>query len=128
MATFHLEIISKEKVILKDEVDKLIVPSVKGSLCVLAHHEPYFVQLKKGTIRVEKKGKEEVFEIKKGYLKISSEKTTVVVEIIRNNQKTKKKKKSRKTQQLKAEVPLAVAASRKRKKRKLYYEQGIMIF
>ncbi|NDG49343.1 MAG: F0F1 ATP synthase subunit epsilon [Rhodospirillales bacterium] len=52
MATFQLELVSPEKLLLSRQVDMVIIPAAEGEMGVLPGHAPMIVALRGGAIRV----------------------------------------------------------------------------
>lgn len=75
MNTFHLEIVSPEGIIYKDDIEEALLPTPKGEIGILPHHIPLFTKLSEGEVRVKRTGKDISFAISGGFLEI--DKTTV---------------------------------------------------
>jgi F-type H+-transporting ATPase subunit epsilon len=58
MATFELELVSPEKLLLSRAVEMVIIPAAEGEMGVLAGHAPMIVALKGGVISVRDNGQE----------------------------------------------------------------------
>ena len=58
MATFLLELVSPEKLLLSRQVEMATLPGVEGEMGVLPGHSPMIVALKGGLIRVRENGSE----------------------------------------------------------------------
>ncbi len=56
MATFDLELVSPERLVLSRAVEMVILPAAEGEMGVLAGHAPMIVALRGGTIRVRDRG------------------------------------------------------------------------
>ncbi len=80
MNLFHLEIITQEKTLFKEEVESLYVSTIDGDITVLARHTPYVSVLKPGEIVIKKDGKEEPFTCTGGILEITPEKTVILAD------------------------------------------------
>ncbi len=52
--TFHFEITTPEKTVLKDEIDELIVPTPNGEIGILPNHVPLVSLVSPGEIRIKK--------------------------------------------------------------------------
>lgn len=52
MATFHVELVSPEKLLFAGEAESATVPSVDGEFTVLAAHAPLMAVLKPGVVRI----------------------------------------------------------------------------
>lgn len=51
--TFHLVIVSPDKIILETDATKITVPGVVQELAILPNHTPLYSELIKGTVKVE---------------------------------------------------------------------------
>ncbi len=58
MATFQLELVSPEKLLLSRAVEMVVIPAAEGEMGVLPGHSPMIVTLRGGTIRVTDGGRE----------------------------------------------------------------------
>ncbi|MGI6247122.1 MAG: F0F1 ATP synthase subunit epsilon [Pseudochelatococcus sp.] len=52
MATFHVELVSPEKLLFAGEAESATVPSVDGEMTVLAAHAPLMAVLKPGVVQI----------------------------------------------------------------------------
>lgn len=52
-STFHIVIVSPDRIILETDAIKAIVPGVLQELAILPNHTPLYSELVKGTVRVE---------------------------------------------------------------------------
>lgn len=50
--TFHLEIVTPERVAYSGEVVSLVAPGLEGQFGILAHHAPFIAALRPGAIKV----------------------------------------------------------------------------
>ncbi len=71
MKSFPIEIIIPDKVVLKTEVESVVLPGAEGQLGVLAGHEPSVVQLEAGIVRLKKGAVSTVYIISGGYAEIT---------------------------------------------------------
>ncbi len=65
-----LEIITPEKVVLKDEVDEVIVPTVTGEIAILPNHAELLTKINPGELVIKKNGKNQSFAILGGFLEV----------------------------------------------------------
>lgn len=76
----HTHIAQVNTVLFDGEAQSATVPAVDGEMTILPHHEPFITTLKEGTITVRPvNGPEQAFEIKKGVLEVSNNKTTILL-------------------------------------------------
>lgn len=81
--TFKISVLTQEKVHLETEAIHLEAPGAAGYLGVLAHHAPLMTTLKPGKITVTlADGKDEVFAVSGGLLKVSGEGVVVLAETL----------------------------------------------
>ena len=81
---FQIEIITPEKCAYSGEVTSLMAPGEIGYLGILADHAPLVTPLKKGRISVRLVDRSErVWEIDRGFLEVSRNQATLLVESIK---------------------------------------------
>jgi F-type H+-transporting ATPase subunit epsilon len=81
MATFLLELVSPEKLLLSRQVEMATIPAVEGEMGVLPGHAPMIVALKGGVIRVRENGAEtEKLFVAGGFAEVSPERVTVLAD------------------------------------------------
>jgi len=74
------EIITPERVVYKDEVDQVTIPTAEGEITVLPNHIPLIAVLRPGEL-VAKKGKEEIaMACSGGFIEITSDKVLVLAD------------------------------------------------
>ena len=52
MATYHLQIVTPDRMVYDGEAEKIIVRTVNGDVCILPHHIDYAVPLAIGEVKV----------------------------------------------------------------------------
>lgn len=79
MATFQLELVSPEKLLLSRAVEMAVLPATEGELGVLPGHAPMIITLGSGVIRVTEGGQvtERLF-VGGGFAEITAERCTVL--------------------------------------------------
>ena len=81
MATFLLELVSPERLLLSRQVDMATIPSLEGDMGVLAGHSPMIVALRGGMIRVQENGAEtETLFVPGGFAEVSPERCTILAD------------------------------------------------
>jgi F-type H+-transporting ATPase subunit epsilon len=81
MATFDLELVSPERLLLSRPVEMAVIPAVEGDMGVLPNHAPMIVALKGGVIRVTEGGREtERLFIMGGFAEITPTRVTVLAD------------------------------------------------
>ena len=76
--TFHVEIITPEKVLYSDDVDSIEVPGSDGEFQILTGHTPFLTSLKIGPLTVKKGVAKTFISISGGYCEVMPEKTTIL--------------------------------------------------
>lgn len=66
-----LEIITPEKIVFKEEVDEIIVPTVTGQIAILPNHIPLVTQVAEGELIVRKGEKLSSLAVLGGFLEVS---------------------------------------------------------
>ncbi|MBY0333988.1 MAG: ATP synthase F1 subunit epsilon [Acetobacteraceae bacterium] len=81
MATFLLELVSPERLLLSRQVEMVTIPSLEGDMGVLAGHAPMIVALRGGTVRVQENGAEtEVLFVPGGFAEVSPDRCTILAD------------------------------------------------
>ena len=79
MSTFHLEIITPERLAYEDEVEMVTAPTAMGVVGILPNHVPLFSRLIEGEVKVTK-GKEEYFlAIGGGFVEVTKQRVCILV-------------------------------------------------
>ncbi|MDJ0386555.1 ATP synthase F1 subunit epsilon [Roseomonas sp. E05] len=81
MASFDLELVSPEKLLLSRPVEMVIIPAAEGEMGVLPGQAPMIVALKGGVIRVQENGQvtERLF-VMGGFAEITPARVTVLAD------------------------------------------------
>jgi F-type H+-transporting ATPase subunit epsilon len=81
MATFQLELVSPEKLLLSRQVEMVVIPAAEGEMGVLPGHAPMIVALRGGVIRVIEGGKDvERLFVAGGFAEVTPERVTVLAD------------------------------------------------
>ena len=81
MATFLLELVSPERLLLSRQVEMATIPAAEGEMGVLPGHSPVMVALRGGVIRVRENGAEsERLFVAGGFAEVSPERCTVLAD------------------------------------------------
>src|SRR3989442_14107110 len=79
MATFLLELVTPERVLLSGQVRSVRAPGIEGSLGVLAHHAPLMTALTIGLIKVEHdNGDLEYIATSGGFMEVKPDKVIIL--------------------------------------------------
>jgi F-type H+-transporting ATPase subunit epsilon len=79
MHTFTLTISRVHELLYQGDALSVNVPSVDGTLTILAHHEPLITLLAKGTIHVNNAGEGIAFNIENGVCEVGYNHVTLLV-------------------------------------------------
>ena len=83
--TFHVDIVTPEKVILREEAVSLRAPGVEGSFGLLVNHSPLLAELTAGELRLRKSTGEEIdLAVGGGFLQVYDNKVTVLADTAEN--------------------------------------------
>ena len=81
MATFLLELVSPEKLLLSRPVEMATIPAAEGEMGVLPGHSPMIVVLRGGVIRVRENGAEtERLYVGGGFAEVSRDRVTILAD------------------------------------------------
>lgn len=77
--TFTLKIISQEKKLLEEVVEKVSLPTVEGEITILPHHAALLSKLETGSLRFTKDGEEQNVVIADGFVDVSADGVVTVL-------------------------------------------------
>lgn len=81
MATFLLELVTPERVLLSERVRSVRAPGIEGSFGVLANHAPLMTALTVGLIKVEyENGDLEYIATSGGFMEVNKEKSIILAD------------------------------------------------
>jgi F-type H+-transporting ATPase subunit epsilon len=75
-----LEIITPEKVIYKDEVNEVVVPTINGEIAILPNHINLLTQINPGELIVKKGANQQSLAITGGFLEVQNNKISIIAE------------------------------------------------
>lgn len=75
-----LEIITPEKVVYKDEVAEIIVPTINGEIAILPNHINLLTQINPGELIIKKGNSQQYLAITGGFLEVSNNKISIIAE------------------------------------------------
>lgn len=81
MKSFKFEVITPTKVFYEDDVEYINFTALNGEMGVLAGHAPTLVANKPCTLTIKKDGKENHAFISEGFIEITKEKVSAVVDM-----------------------------------------------
>jgi len=77
----HFEIVTPERVVLKEEILQITVPTKAGEITVLPNHIPLVSSLAAGAIHIKKKdGTDEVISVSGGFLEVLKDKVVILAD------------------------------------------------
>ncbi len=76
----YLEIVTPDKNIYSGDIESAIFPGSDGSFGIQENHAPIVATLKHGTIKVDAKGTEHLFEISGGVVEVNHNKIIVLAD------------------------------------------------
>lgn len=78
--TLFLEIVTPVKIVYKNEVNQLTVPTVNGEITILPNHSPLLTKIAPGEARIKKGNTEELLAITGGFLELNNNKITILAD------------------------------------------------
>jgi F-type H+-transporting ATPase subunit epsilon len=81
MSTFHLDLVSPEKLLFSGEVDQVDVPGSEGEFGVLAQHAPMVATLKPGILTIVEGGQRLRVVVFGGFAEVSPQGLTVLADM-----------------------------------------------
>lgn len=80
--TFQLEIVTPEKLVVKDSADEVQIPGRNGYIGVLPGHAPLITELGAGEISYKSGGQQHRFSLAWGFAEVLPDKVTVLAETV----------------------------------------------
>jgi F-type H+-transporting ATPase subunit epsilon len=87
MMTLHLEVVTPDQVVYKDDVDEVILPTKTGQIAVLPNHIPLLSQLDSGEMIIKKNGKERYMAITGGFIEVSKNTISILADFAVDSEK-----------------------------------------
>lgn len=79
--TIKFEIVTPERVVLKEEISQVTVPTKVGEITVLPKHMPLVTTLKPGVIELKKKnGEVEIISVSGGFIEVLRNKVVILAD------------------------------------------------
>jgi len=82
--TIELKIVTPDRVLLKETVEGVSIPTVEGEITILPEHLPIIAAMKPGELRIKKDGKEQFFSVTRGVVEVDGKLITVLVDAAEN--------------------------------------------
>ncbi len=81
MSTIKFEIVTPERIVLKENVIQVSVPTKSGEITVLPNHIPLVAGLQSGVIEIKKEdGSPEVMSVSGGFIEVLKEKVVILAD------------------------------------------------
>ena len=77
----NLEVITPEKLVLRESVDELVLPGLTGEIGVLPDHEPLISQLKTGVLSYRMGASSQKLHVSGGFVEVLGDKVSVLADI-----------------------------------------------
>ncbi len=77
----NLEIITPEKLALRETVDEVVLPGLTGELGILPDHEPLITQLKTGVLTYRQGGAQQKLHVSGGFAEVLGDNVSVLSDI-----------------------------------------------
>ncbi len=75
-----LEIITPTKVVLKEEVDEITLPTLNGEISILPNHVNLFTKISSGEMIIRRNNKQDLFAITGGFLEVSNNHVNILAD------------------------------------------------
>ena len=75
-----LEIITPEKVVYKDEVEEIVVPTINGEIAILPNHVGLLTQVTPGELIIKKGSSQQYLAITGGFLEVADNKISILAD------------------------------------------------
>jgi len=77
----NLEVITPEKLALREQVDEVIVPGLDGELGILPDHTPLISQLKTGILSYRQGAQNRRMHVSGGFVEVASDRVSVLSDV-----------------------------------------------
>ena len=81
MARLYLELITMERVLLREEADMVVAPAWGGEVGILPNHAPFITALQPGELRVKKGDEEDYIYVSGGFLEVRDNRVIILSDI-----------------------------------------------
>jgi len=78
--TFHLKIVSPERLVYEADVEQATLPTLAGQITVLAHHIPLISQLTAGEIIAKSNGREASIMVDGGFAEVQGQQVIILAD------------------------------------------------
>jgi F-type H+-transporting ATPase subunit epsilon len=77
----QLEVITPEKMVLREAVDEVTLPGLDGELGILPEHTPLISQLKTGALTYRKSGEKRSLHVSGGFAEVLPDRVSVMTDV-----------------------------------------------
>jgi F-type H+-transporting ATPase subunit epsilon len=77
----NLEVITPERLVLREQVDEVVAPAVNGELGVLPEHTPLISQLKTGVLTYRQGNQSRRMHVSGGFIEVASDSVSVLSDV-----------------------------------------------
>jgi F-type H+-transporting ATPase subunit epsilon len=77
----NLEVITPERLVLREEVDEVVAPGLTGELGILPDHTPLISQLKTGVLSYRQGNQNRRMHVSGGFIEVSSDSVSVLSDV-----------------------------------------------
>jgi F-type H+-transporting ATPase subunit epsilon len=77
----NLEVITPEKLSLREQVDEVVIPGIGGELGILPDHTPLISQLKTGVLSYRKGGEQKQMHVSGGFVEVAADHVSVLSDV-----------------------------------------------
>lgn len=75
----EFEIATPEKIVYKDNIDQISLPTIMGEITILPHHRPLVAALAPGEIRIIKNNTEKLLAVGEGFVQVKPNNRVIVL-------------------------------------------------
>ena len=80
----NLEVITPEKLTLREQVDEVVAPGLNGELGILLDHTPLISQLKTGILTYRQGAQNKRMHVSGGFVEVASDRVSVLSDVAEN--------------------------------------------
>lgn len=77
----NLEVITPERLVLREEVDEVVVPGLTGELGILPDHTPLISQLKTGVLSYRQGNQNRRIHVSGGFIEVASDNVSILSDV-----------------------------------------------
>ena len=77
----NLEVITPERLVLREQVDEVVAPAVNGELGILPEHTPLISQLKTGVLTYRQGNQSRRMHVSGGFIEVASDSVSVLSDV-----------------------------------------------